>query len=231
MQPPVLTVAHRGWPTRYPDNTLSGFLAASLIADVIELDVRRSSDGKLVLSHDPHLAGMVVSKHPWSVLSELDLGGGHKPALLDEALAALPTTSVQIEIKNDPSDPGYESDHRLALEAADRARPGDMVTSFNPETLEAVRRVYELVPTGLAVKGSRDLDKHVEDCVDAGHIALVPAHLMVRERLDLAKREGIDVFPWVVNNPGRIRELVEYGVSGIIGDDPRLTLTTLESMT
>ena len=164
------------------------------------------------------------------MLAELDLGDGHHPVLLDEALAALPTTPVQIEIKNYPKEPGYESDHRLALEAADRARPGDIVTSFNPETLEAVRRVYELVPTGLAVEGSRDLDEHVEDCVDAGHVALVPEHLMVRDTLDLAKREGIDVFPWTVNNPDRIRELVEVGVLGIIGDDPRLTFTTLESM-
>ena len=231
MSPPVLTVAHRGWPTRYPDNTLSGFLAASLVADAIELDVRRSSDGKLALSHDPELVGMVVSETPWSVLAELDLGGGHHPVLLDEALAALPTMPVQIEAKNCPKEPGYESDHRLALEAADRARPGDIVTSFNPETLEAVRRVYELVPTGLAVEGRRNLDEHVADCVDAGHVALVPDQLMVRDTLDLAKREGIDVFPWTVNNPNRIRELVEYGVSGIIGDDPRLTLTTLESMT
>lgn len=225
------TVAHRGWPTRYPDNTLSGFLAASAVADAIELDVRRSWDGKLALSHDPDLVGMVVSETPWSVLSELDLGGGHHPVLLDEALAALPTTAVQIEIKNDPGEPGYEPDHRLALEAADRARPGDIVTSFNPETLEAVRRVYQLVPTGLAVEGVSPVDEHVRQCVDAGHLALVPDHLMLEQPLELARKEGVDVFPWTVNDPDRVRELVELGVSGIIVDDPQLTLTTLEGMT
>ena len=83
-----VVVGHRGWPRRFPDNTLTGFLAASAVADAIELDVRRSADGKLVLSHDPTLAGLVVSETPWSVLAELDLGDGHKPALLDEALAA-----------------------------------------------------------------------------------------------------------------------------------------------
>ena len=231
MSPPPLTIAHRGWPTRFPDNTLSGFLAASVIADAIELDVRRSLDGKLVLSHDPDLLGLIVSETPWSVLAELDLGGGHHPVLLDEALAAVPSTPVQIEIKNDPDEPGFERDHRLALEAADRARPGDLVTSFNPATVEAVRRVYEQVQTGLAVAGTGTLDQHVMYCVDAGHVALVPHHQMIRETLDLATREGIDLFPWTVNDPNRVMELVEFGVSGIITDDPHLTFTTLESMT
>ena len=113
-----VVVGHRGWPRRFPDNTLTGFLAASAVADAIELDVRRSADGKLVLSHDPTVAGLVVSETPWSVLAELDLGDGHKPALLDEALAALPDTPVQLEVKNVPDQPGFEPDHRLALEAA-----------------------------------------------------------------------------------------------------------------
>src|SRR5690606_14585398 len=125
-----------------PDNTLRGFLAAAEVADGVELDVRRSGDGKLVLSHDPWMKGLLVGQTSWSQLCELDLGDGHHPALLDEVLAALPETPVQLEVKNWPSDPGFEPDHRLALEAAERARPGDVVTGFNAETLEAVRRVF-----------------------------------------------------------------------------------------
>ena len=229
MNPPPLTVAHRGWPTRFPDNTLSGFLAASAVADAVELDVRRSADGKLVLSHDPTLVGVDVSGTPWSVLAELDLGDGHHPALLDEVLAALPDTPVQLEIKNSPFEPGFEPDHRRALEAAERSRPGDTITSFNPSTVEAVRRVFPNVMTGLAVDGAGALDGTVKFCLDAGHTALVPDQIMINGPLELP--EGPEVFPWTVNDPRRAGELVDWGVSGIITDDPGLISQALEVFT
>ncbi|TDI56762.1 MAG: glycerophosphodiester phosphodiesterase [Acidobacteria bacterium] len=217
-----VVVGHRGWPSRFPDNTLAGFLAASAIADAIELDVRRSADGKLVLSHDPTLVGLVVSETAWSVLAELDLGNGHKPALLDEALAALPDTPVQLEVKNVPDQPGFEPDHRLALEAAERARPGDTVSSFNHVSLEVVRRVFPDVPTGLAIERFCPLDECVNYCLDAGHSVLVPEETMIEKSIASTILAELRVFPWTVNDPDRARELVGFGVSGIITDDPGL---------
>lgn len=221
----ITVVGHRGWPSRYPDNTLSGFIAAATVADVIELDVRRSGDGKLVLSHDPGIGGHLVSETPWSTLCLLDLGDFHHPALLDEALAALPGTPVQMEVKNLPIDPGFESDHRLALEAAERARPGDMVTSFNPETVGAVRRVFPDVATALVITTGVALDEAVKHCLDAGHSALVPHHSLITAGLN----EAIDIYTWTVNDPRRARELADFGVTGIITDDPGLISETLRS--
>ena len=217
-----VVVGHRGWPRRFPDNTLTGFLAASAVADAIELDVRRSADGKLVLSHDPTLAGLVVSETPWSVLAELDLGDGHKPALLDEALAALPGTPVQLEVKNVPDQPGFEPDHRLALEAAERARPGDTITSFNHVSLKAVRRVFPDVPTGLAINRFCALEKGLNYCLETGHSVLIPEETLIDMPIASAVFAEIRVFPWTVNDPDRARELVGFGVSGIITDDPGL---------
>lgn len=216
-------IGHRGWPSRYPENTLSGFIAASDVADGVELDVRRSGDGKLVLSHDPTLGGRSVSSTTWSELAESDLGDGHRPALLDEVLAALPTTPIQLEVKNLPMGPGYEPDHRLALEAAERARPGDIVTGFNPESLEAVRRVFPGVATGLCVPAGQTLHSAVKHCVDVGHTALIPEFSLIMEPINT----DLQVYPWTVNDPERARELVELGVTGIITDDAGLIAKTL----
>ena len=223
----TIVVGHRGWPAQFPDNTLSGLLAAAQVADAVEVDVRRSADGKLVLSHDATLGGLLVAETAWSSLNELDLGGGHHPVLLDEALAALPSTPVQLEVKNWPLDPGFEPDHRLALEAAERSRPGDIVTCFNAETLRSVRRVFPNIVTGLCVAAGTALDEAVKHCLDAGHRALVPDHTVVQRVLD----DGVDFYPWTVNDPARARELVEYGVKGIITDDPGLISGTLGSQT
>jgi glycerophosphoryl diester phosphodiesterase len=216
-------IGHRGWPARYPENTLSGFLAAAGVSDGVELDVRRSADGKLVLSHDPFIGDLAVSTTSWSELAELDVGAGHHPALLDEVLPALDGTPVQLEVKNWPGEPGYEPDHRIALEVAERSRPDDLVTGFNADSLEAVRRVFPDVPTGLCVTAFMALDEAVNLCLDAGHTALVPAHSLIIEELNVEPA----VFPWTVNDPARARELVEFGVTGMITDDPALMSTIL----
>ena len=189
--------------------------------------MRRSSDGKLVLSHDPELAGIGVSDHPWSVLSELDLGDGHKPALLDEAIAAIPGTSFQFEIKNMPHDPGFEPDHRLALEAAERARPGDIVTSFNWQSLAAVRRVFPDVATGVLIDRWGEIDVAIDECLDVGHPALVPSVFLPTLGVVRALEAGLAVFPWVVDDPERVIELAGMGVSGIITDDPAVVASAL----
>lgn len=211
-------VGHRGWPARFPENTLSGLLAATGVADAVEVDIRRSADGKLVLSHDPALDGLTVASTPWARLAELDLGGGHHPALLDEVLAALPETPVQMEIKNFPGEPGFEPDHRLALEAAERCRPGDVVTGFNPETIATVRRTFTNVTTGLCIPPGVDLETGIELCADGGHGVLVPHFSLVSG----PSNPAVAVYPWTVNDAGVARELVEWGVAGIITDDPGL---------
>ncbi|MEX0698529.1 MAG: glycerophosphodiester phosphodiesterase [Acidimicrobiia bacterium] len=224
-------IGHRGWPTRFPDNTLSGLLAAAAVADAVEVDVRRCADGKLVLSHDPDLAGYPVTDHGWAVLGELDLGGGHHPALLDEALGAVPDTPMLLEVKNLPHQPGFEPDHRIGHETASRARPGDVVTSFHWPTVDAVRRRFPDVATGLIVGEWGDLGQAVEHCLDVGHSAVVPDVRLLRidRGRALAMESGLVVYVWTVNDLGLANELAGIGVSGIITDDPGLISSIRES--
>lgn len=229
----ISVVGHRGWPSKFPDNSLPGFLAAATVCDQIELDVRRSLDGKLVLSHDPAIGETSVSDTPWSVLAEIDLGKGVKPCLLDEALASLPDTPVLIEIKNSPADPGYETDSRLALEAASRARPMDVIISFNWESVVTVRNRFPDVATGLNVGILGDLDDAITHCLDGGHRFLVPdVDLVVRS--DARFPNSIETFVWSSqrfrNFESEISELVSRGVSGIITDDPESTRELIRSL-
>ncbi len=185
------------------------------------MDVRRSLDGKLVLSHDPTLLGAPVHETRWSELAELDLGDGHHPALLDEVLAALPGFGAQLEVKNSPGEPGFEPDHRLALETAERSREVDILTSFNRGTIEAVRRHYDDVRTGLAVDFPGSIQEVIDYCLRVGHSAVIPAAGLVNEDwVSRAVESGIEVYPWTVNDSDVASELVEAGVSGIITDDP-----------
>ena len=49
----IYVAAHRGWSEKYPENTMLAFRAAAeLGVDQIELDVRCTADGELVVIHD-----------------------------------------------------------------------------------------------------------------------------------------------------------------------------------
>ncbi|MCZ7530312.1 MAG: glycerophosphodiester phosphodiesterase [Acidimicrobiia bacterium] len=101
-----MVLAHRGDHTRARENTAASFEAArSAGADGIELDVRRSADGVLIVHHDSSADGIGVLVHaafeairstlPWV-------------PTLDEALdACVGLSLVNIEIKNIPTEPGF----------------------------------------------------------------------------------------------------------------------------
>ena len=219
MSPACRVIGHRGWPARFPGNSLAGFVAAIPHVDGFELDVRRSRDGKLVLAHDPDIGPHTVAGTDWSVLAEIDLGDGHRPALLDEALTSLPGIPIQIEIKNDPTQPGHEPDHRLGLEAAERARPGDVLTSFNWATVARVRREFPDVATGIILTPYHDVANAFEHCLEVGHRLMAPEKSLVKESVG-SMIEQVQITPWTVNDLESATELVRLGVSGIITDEP-----------
>lgn len=132
----MLILAHRG--AHQPEtpgvseNTLDAFRAAAdLGVDGIELDVRRTADGVLVVHHDAVLPdGRAVS----AVVS------GHLPAhvpTLDAALAVCaPLRLVDVEAKNSPIEPGFDPSHRLAegVAAALAADPWQNGSVWTPQT-------------------------------------------------------------------------------------------------
>ena len=106
-------IAHRGASRAAPENTVAAFRrAAEMGADMVELDVRRSADGRLVVHHDAHLA----DGRSLAATRADDLPSA-VPSL-DAALDACAGMAVNIEIKNDPEEPGFEPDRALADDVA-----------------------------------------------------------------------------------------------------------------
>lgn len=209
---------HRGWPARYPDNTVAGIRAAAAVAMGVEIDVRRSADGRLVLAHDPDVAGLSVHKNPWSALADVDLAG-HRPALLDDVLDV--DARLDIEVKNIPLQPGFDPRHRVALDVADRARPGDVVTSFWWPSVDAIRPVRPTVETGLLFAAPMSPLLAIRHAVDHGHETIAPQHELVDEALmDQAGREGLRVMAWTVDETHIAVGLADLGVAAIITNRP-----------
>ncbi len=128
----IFVAAHRGWPARYPENTMPSFAAAlSLGVDQLETDIRITKDGELILLHDPTLdrtttgAGL-AAEQTLAQIRALDAGVKKDPAFegvkvpllaeLFELVKDHPTVTLDLELKEYPTE-GWE---KTSYSVADR---------------------------------------------------------------------------------------------------------------
>lgn len=211
--------AHRGYTHGFRENTLEAFAEARQRgADGVELDVRRSADGALVVHHDAEIEGV-------GTVCELGVRDlpGYVP-LLEEALEACDGMTVNVEIKNHPGDPGFEPDQAVAAEVAAAVREGGwaeqvLVSSFNLETVRAVRTADPQLPVGWLLDVGADPLAALPEAVASGMSALHPFVLGVTaELVARAHGAGLDVNTWTVNDRRDMAAMVALGVDGIITD-------------
>lgn len=213
--------AHRGASHDHPENTLVALAkAAEQGADGVELDVRRTTDGVLVVHHDPHLDdGRVISSTPSSEL----------PGSVPTLAAAMELTrglTVNVEIKNSPTDAGFEEDRRIALDAVrlciDLGRGSEiLVSSFDPVCVDLVASDLPGIRTGLLVMSVLHPIAAIDHCLANGHSAVHPWDPMVDESVVVAVHAaGLELNVWTVDDPGRIAQLADWGVDGVVTNRP-----------
>lgn len=212
-------LGHRGMGVGPEENTLAGLMEAIRAgADGIECDVRRTADGALVLHHDPVIegAGPVVG------LTVAQLPG--RVPRLEAVLAALVGSHLNLEIKNLPTEPGYDPEELTARQVAAllRERAGQdsvIISSFTAAALDAVLSVDPARATGFLTTAGYDQDKALARAVERGWSALHPHHRAVTaELVAAAHSQGLAVNTWTVNDPEEARRLAGIGVDAIITD-------------
>jgi glycerophosphoryl diester phosphodiesterase len=200
-------------------------------ADAVELDVRRSSDGHLVVHHDPRLAdGRNIVETARRDLPD------HVPGL-GEALDACAGMWVNVEIKNDPTEPDFDPDESVAADVAGvllgRGDPHRyLVSSFRRETIDALRRATTVVPTAWLTIGipEPDMAAVLDSLVADGHCALHPwVATLTSDLVDACHQRGISVNTWTCDDSQRMAELVSWGIDGICTNVPDVALDVLRS--
>jgi glycerophosphoryl diester phosphodiesterase len=221
----VRVFAHRGDTSRAVENTIGAFLAAIQAgADGVELDVRRSADGALVVHHDAAVPGI----GPVSDLLVRDLP--RTISLLDEAMTALEPVQVNVEIKNDPREPGFDPTGsighdvvRLLEERRDLERV--IVSSFDLTTLDAVRQANPAVATGWLLGYEAAPLEALPIALAHGFGAIHPFVLTVDEDAIVAAHDaGLDVNTWTVNARHDLERMAAIGVDIVITDTVALAL-------
>ena len=227
---PPLIYAHRGASAAAPENTLEAFrLARDLGADGVELDVRRTSVGSMVLHHDPVLAdGRIIVETPIGELPDTlpDLAG---------SLDTLRDLVVNIEIKNLPDEPDFDPDLGLVAAVVEllqhRGRADRViVSSFHLATVDRVKALDPDIATGFLTLIDPMPADGIRLAARRGHDAIHPYDFTVDQALvDAAHAEGLAINVWTVDDPGRIRQLGDMGVDGIVTNVPDIARRVLGS--
>lgn len=227
----MLVIAHRGASATFPDNSAAAFAGAvAQGADGVELDVRRTADERLALSHDDTLPdGTVVVETAFA-----DLPDG----LIDLAEAldvCAPLAVVNTEIKNWPDDKDFDPTEQVAIDVValltERGELDDgrhLISCFH---LPTVDRVHELAP-GLATAWLLGLVDDpaalIDKAAEHGHVAVHPHHVFVNDEfVTRAHAAGLQVNTWTCDDPDRITWLADLGVDAVVTNVPDVALAAL----
>lgn len=241
-------IAHRGFSGRYPENTMAAFKAAAeLPIDALELDVHSTRDGKIVVIHDANLdrttdrTGRVFDQN-WSSLKTADAGFMFDPdqnasfpfrgkgigiPQLEQVFQEFPNTKFIIEIKQTlPAieEPIYRLIKKYQLE--DKV----IIASENTEPLVRFRSLAPSIPTNFSAQESIAYYNSfrlrlMNFYKGRGDALQIPPRFrgdqVVTPRFcRTAKKKGIVIHVWTVNDPEEMQQLIDYGVDGIITDFP-----------
>jgi glycerophosphoryl diester phosphodiesterase len=235
--------AHRGLAVDAPENTLLAFArAVAAGAEYIETDVHASSDGVAVVAHDPDLSRVAGVKRAVESLSmnelrRIDLGFDQVFCSLAEALDTFADTRLNIDIK-------VEAAIAPTIEAIRRANATSrvLVTSVSDKRrLAAVRELPGVATSAsartfaTALVAARSGAARVTERALRGVSAVqVPERALgisvtTRRMIDRLHAAGVEVHIWTINDPIRMRELLDLGVDGLVTDRADLALEVVRN--
>ncbi|GMR01857.1 MAG: glycerophosphodiester phosphodiesterase [Acidimicrobiia bacterium] len=230
LTPPPLVYAHRGDRTRAADNTLEAYrLAVEAGSDGIELDVRRTSDGALILSHDDRYPGM--SPFIELTMAEVRDQAPDVPTLV-QMLSAVPSHIwLNVEIKNDPRDPDFDPTRSIVDQTIETIAEYDslariLLSSFDPESMQRASDHYPELLRGQLLTTPLDLGYGIEIAVAQKGRAVHPAMSYFRADaapgMQMIHDAGLAAVVWGANTPDDVATLLGVGVDVIITDDPAM---------
>ncbi len=233
----IMAIAHRGGNETAPENTMAAFAhAVSLGYRCIETDVHASRDGVLMAFHDADLGRLAgvsarIGDLDFAQISRLRIDGEHAIPRLEDLLDAWPDIRINIDPKSDAAVAPLERllkgkrvlericigsfSHRRLRHLRESLGPG-LCSSASPLEVAALRFARPRRPAYACLQ------------IPLRHFA-VP--VLSPALLTRARRSGLPVHVWTINDPVQMKHLAAMGVDGIMTDRLSLLLDVLEEHT
>jgi glycerophosphoryl diester phosphodiesterase len=216
-------IAHRGASGTEPENTIRSFKKAEeLGVDMIELDVRQSQDGEVVVIHDHDFLRLFgdprsIKDMTLSEIKRVSSAHDREVPTLDEALASI-HMDLNIEVKVH----GIEA---KVLGKIQNFPHKVLISSFFPEILKKIRTLDGNVRLGLII-GIKRFHMIAFANYFAKKLNLYSIHpkypLISAPLVALFRLSGRKIYGWTVNNQKEFITMKRLGLDGIYTDYPEL---------
>jgi len=243
-------IAHRGGAALAPENTMAAFRQAveTYRADMIELDVRATADGRCVVIHDATVDRTTdgtgaVAAMPFAVLRELDAGhafvaGGAYPfrgrgvriPLFEEVVEALPHTILIAEVKSGAAQaPLFEVVRRFGASARVVAagmydRDRDRFAGYGGPISASGEQLRAFLIRHKLRLGRPRLGADVIQAPERYR----GFRIVTRRFIAAMHAQHVPVHVWTVNDPADMRRLLGWGADGLVTDRPDLLRALLD---
>lgn len=238
---PPLVIAHRGFSSAYPENTLPAFEAAiDAGADMIEMDVRLTRDKRLAIVHDETLERTTDGSGPVNELSlanllHLDAGAWFDPNF---AMTPVPTLegalrmidrrcliNLELKIRDDSS---YHEKSGLACAVLGMVRSRGLMgmtlfSSFDHGILRLIHKLEPRAHLGVLIEDYSGHAKALEIAEELNAAALHPrAGCLDSDLVEDAHRQGLLVLAWAgqgENTEAFMDSALRLGADGFFAND------------
>jgi glycerophosphoryl diester phosphodiesterase len=228
MRPPrPLVIAHRGASGHLPENTLPAYqLAVEQGADMIEIDLHRTRDAAVVITHDEDLSGLgglgEIAEASLAEVRALDAGRGERVPLLAEVLDRFgPRIALNLELKRGARAEyaGVEADALAAVEQRGLlART--LFSSFHDTVLARLRDLSPAARIALLLS-PQSAENPIERARALEAEAINPWRGLVRRELvEAAHSAGLAVYVFTVDDVAEMQRLLALGVDGLFTNFP-----------
>jgi len=228
-------IAHRGFSGAAPENTIAAVRAAIAIkADMVEIDVTLTSDGHIVVIHDETLDRTTngsgeIFQFTLAELRELDAGSWFDPGFAGEPIPTLDDVLdevegrilLNVEIKSEAVDRGVVE--KVAATIREHGMIDEVViSSFSPTALRQMRSEAPEIRTAVLYNKKFHQGRDVVDIVtDLGAgVFNIKRQRLTRKMRRRCIENNIPIGIYTVNDPRRMRRLVEKGIDAIFTDHP-----------
>ena len=213
-----LKIGHRGARAYEIENTLESYKKAiEMGANAIELDVRQSRDGNLMVIHDDNLKKVFgkdvhVAEATLEKLKELT---GNRIPTFEEALRAIDgnVEKILVELK----EVGFEKNVIDSIKK-ENLNGRVIIVSFHEQALLNVRKLDRTIQTGLIyVRHKNPIDAALN--LKAQYLVSLYRFTHAKNIED-AHNHNLKVIVWTINNKEEIKKYKAKGVDGIASDKP-----------
>jgi len=241
---PVVVVAHRGFSGVAPENSMVAFKKAIEVgSDMIELDVRLSKDGEVVVVHDESVErttngkGRVIDLTV-DELKKLDAGSKFQPSFSGEQIPTLKEVlqlaygQIKVNIELKIGDYGKWTIFDLAERALREVEMAGMVnqvmfSSFDPMAIERITKKNQAVPVAYLYNRPWSLPRQVTEGRPFP-ILNCRKSVLTMENISKAHQEGILVGVYTLDTKEEMEKFIDLKVDAIITNHPDRLINILK---